>query len=78
MASQIEVREGQVVEAILSRWRTKYVYEGCLLVLKDGEMCALSVNRQQRGNQVPIHYRRDRWDHKCCAEGQGVHGMGFP
>lgn len=46
MASRIEVREGRVVEAILSQWGTEYVYEGCRLVLKDVEICASSVNRR--------------------------------
>lgn len=48
MASWIEVRESGVVEAIWSRWVNKFVYEGCPLLLKDGEVCASSFSRRRR------------------------------
>lgn len=77
MAGSIEVREGRVVEAIWSRWQNEYVYEGCPLLLQDGNICTLSVNRQRRRSRVPAHYHRDRSNHVCCFEGRGVPLYGF-
>lgn len=53
MVSQVEVSEGRIVEAIWSRLGDVFVYEGCPLLLMDGDICALSVSRRVTMSVVP-------------------------
>lgn len=43
MASRVKVKEGRIVDAIWSRWGDDYVYEGCPLLLQDGNICSLVI-----------------------------------
>lgn len=72
MTGQLEIREGQVVDAIWSRWGDVFVYEGCPLLLAYREIYALSVSRRRKENQVPTRYSGDRRNHACCAKGRGI------
>lgn len=73
MTSKIKVREGRILEAIWSRWGDTYnMYEGCPLVLRDGNISALGVSCRRRENRVPARYQRDPSDHVCCTEGRSV------
>lgn len=77
MSTLVDVWEGRVVKAVQSRRGNTYVYEGCPILLADGEVCALSVSRRQQDNQVLVCYRHDRREHVCCAKGRGIPLYGF-
>lgn len=78
---RMEGREGKMIKAIWSHEGDWYVYEGCLVLLEDGQMCALSVARRTQENRIreissSLHLH-NRFSHACCKEGQGIPLYGF-